>query len=769
MNSVLSMQLNSDYVAALMSSQLQLHTIGESAVENRESILFPTNQSNDGKVTAFNLLKDYLVFATDTGNLCHFCIDEWQIVNKYKHDSGIKKIFAEPYGMSVVFFDEKSEGFVFNPINGVMIKIPNMPAIVTGIVWETYQPEKWIFVAYNGESLYTYVYSKHTVEGASCVLVGQMKQPYSSIPLLLYKGCLVYLDSSGKIVQLNLDSHTHDSTLEGLEQPALIEKMKKNYRLKRFEEAYIYATRVLDRAELMELGKAALYHLEIEYAIRIYRLATAPDMVFALNTIKHIEEKSLICGHILVLLGNYDQAQAMLLASSSPIEALNMRRDLMHWDAAMKLAKALAASELPYISLEYGKQLEFVGDYPTALKMFEKGLTQSPNDKDHNESCYSGIARCSLKIGDIRKGVELALKLPNKQVKRDCGSILESIRQYMEAGNLYEKGESWDKAANVYIRCKNWTKVGELLGLVTSAKIFSQYAKAKEAEGYYKEAFKAYMSAKEHENAIRVQLDHLKNPEQAVRIVKETQSIEGAKMVASFFQKFGDYASAVQFLVMSKCLDEAFNLARLHGLMELYAESLGQEANPEEYESVALFFENENNHYLAGKYYMYASAYTESIKHLIKKHPNAEIEQKCIELAVECIGKANNDALTSLVIGFLIGDHDGMPRDAKHLFKLYLSLKKYVEAAKTAVLIARQEQQSGNYRDAHDVLYSMYADLVKEKIRIPAELSQNLMYLHSYILIKIQIKLGNHLRAARLLCRIAENISKFPSRKLSFS
>lgn len=40
------------------------------------------------------------------------------------------------------------------------------------------------------------------------------------------------------------------------------------------------------------------------------------------------------------------------------------------------------------------------------------------------------------------------------------------------------------------------------------------------------------MNAKEYENAIRIQLDHLKNPELAVRIVKEAQSIEGAKMVA---------------------------------------------------------------------------------------------------------------------------------------------------------------------------------------------------------------------------------------------
>ena len=176
---------------------------------------------------------------------------------------------------------------------------------------------------------------------------------------------------------------------------------------------------------------------------------------------------------------------------------------------------------------------------------------------------------------------------------------------------MYKKGESWDKAANVYIKCKNWGKVAELLHLITSPKIHSQYGKAKEADGYYKEAFKAYINAKEYENAIRIQLDHLKNPEQAVKVVKDTQSIEGAKMVANFFQKFGDYPSAIQFLVMSRCFEEAFQLARMHGQMEFYAESLGREANPEDYESVALHFENEKNHFLAGKYYMLASSYAE--------------------------------------------------------------------------------------------------------------------------------------------------------------
>jgi WD repeat-containing protein 19 len=76
--------------------------------------------------------------------------------------------------------------------------------------------------------------------------------------------------------------------------------------------------------------------------------------------------------------------------------------------------------------------------------------------------------------------------------------------------------------------------------------------------------------------SIRIQLNQLKAPEQAVKIVRETQSIEGAKMVARFFESINDYSSAIQFLVLSKCYTEAFTMAQQNGLMELYAQVIGR-------------------------------------------------------------------------------------------------------------------------------------------------------------------------------------------------
>lgn len=92
-----------------------------------------------------------------------------------------------------------------------------------------------------------------------------------------------------------------------------------------------------------------------------------------------------------------------------------------------------------------------------------------------------------------------------------------------------------------------------------------------------------------------------------------------------------------------------------------------------------------------------------------------------------------------------------------------MALQQYREAARTAIIIAREEQcagecvracvmvhiwpsinslfcsslATGNYRNAHDVLFSMYTELQAQKIKIPAEMATNLMILHSYLLVKV--------------------------------
>ena len=44
---------------------------------------------------------------------------------------------------------------------------------------------------------------------------------------------------------------------------------------------------------------------------------------------------------------------------------------------------------------------------------------------------------------------------------------------------------------------------------------------------------------------------------------------------------------------------------------------------------------------------------------------------------------------------------------------------------------------AGNYRVAHDLLFGMYQELKNNKIKIPADMSNSLTLLHSYILAKV--------------------------------
>ena len=59
----------------------------------------------------------------------------------------------------------------------------------------------------------------------------------------------------------------------------------------------------------------------------------------------------------------------------------------------------------------------------------------------------------------------------------------------------------------------------------------------------------------------------------------------------------------------------------------------------------------------------------------------------------------------------------------------------------------------------------MYQELNAHGVSVPLEIERSLELVHSYVIVRLHIRMGNHLNAARLLIRIAQSISKFPSRK----
>jgi WD repeat-containing protein 19 len=134
-----------------------------------------------------------------------------------------------------------------------------------------------------------------------------------------------------------------------------------------------------------------------------------------------------------------------------------------------------------------------------------------------------------------------------------------------------------------------------------------------------------------------------------------------------------------------------------------------------------------------------------------------------IDAAIEVVGKSQNEHLTHQLIDFLVGETDGIPKDPNYIYRLYMALKKYDDAAKTALIIARQEQDMGNYALAHSVVTETIRKLEDDGVRVPLQLRSLFVLLHSYLLAKRLAKKGDHQNAARMLLRVAENISKFPT------
>lgn len=247
------------------------------------------------------------------------------------------------------------------------------------------------------------------------------------------------------------------------------------------------------------------------------------------------------------------------------------------------------------------------------------------------------------------RGVTTAMKYASDTaLLKECAQLLEEEKHYSHAAALYDHAGNTERAASLYIKLKSWLKVEALIPKITSPSIHLQYARAKESEGRYGDALKSYLKAQDYESAIRLNLEKLDDIDVAVSLVQETKSIQGARMVANYFQNNDDPTSAIKFLVMSLCYDEAFQLARKYGKLQLYGDILIQttHSRPEDFRSLALHFEGERDHLLAGKFYFHAGEYGKAMSHLLKIGGNEAEEAEAVSVAIDAVAASDDDRLT---------------------------------------------------------------------------------------------------------------------------
>lgn len=177
---------------------------------------------------------------------------------------------------------------------------------------------------------------------------------------------------------------------------------------------------------------------------------------------------------------------------------------------------------------------------------------------------------------------------------------------------------------------------------------------------------------------------------------------------------------------------------------------------------IAMYYESVQNYAKAGEYYGIYGDHVRSLRFYILDGTDSGIEG-AINVLKKNMDKPEFEMMAHELQDYLTGETDGKPKDPQHMYRLQMALGDFVEAASTAVLIAAQEQQFGNYKVAHSLLLETHQDLVQQNLSIPDELKRSLLLLHSYILTKRLVALKDHRGAALMLLRVVKNISKFPS------
>ena len=56
----------------------------------------------------------------------------------------------------------------------------------------------------------------------------------------------------------------------------------------------------------------------------------------------------------------------------------------------------------------------------------------------------------------------------------------------------------------------------------------------------------------------------------------------------------------------------------------------------EDYQSIALYFESEKNHFLAGKFFLMCNQYSRALKHFLRC-PATSDDNQAIEMAIETV------------------------------------------------------------------------------------------------------------------------------------
>ena len=252
------------------------------------------------------------------------------------------------------------------------------PNIITAL-WDF--KERNVVHLFDGKYLHTYIFVQYSVKGPLLLKIGpveisndgeviltpdKIEIPLGHIPIISISGILTCQTASGNLIPI---MHPYFSSLpdtilaaQGVivlsNKEKILQENNNNEKqntlfnfcqslaLLQLENVWTAALELDKRQYWLALSHKAMELLNVELSLRVYRLLGDAGMVMALDNYKHIEDRYLLAGNISLLFGDFQRAQELFLASTSPVAALNMRRDLLQWEQALQVFSFMLLSSL---------------------------------------------------------------------------------------------------------------------------------------------------------------------------------------------------------------------------------------------------------------------------------------------------------------------------------------------------------------------------------------------------------------------------------------
>ncbi|TNJ26146.1 WD-repeat membrane protein, partial [Giardia muris] len=236
--------------------------------------------------------------------------------------------------------------------------------------------------------------------------------------------------------------------------------------------------------------------------------------------------------------------------------------------------------------------------------------------------------------------------------------------------------------------------------------------------------------------------------------------------LATHYANAGNAKKAIFFSALSGMYDDAFDLAIKSGNEDLLVRVVDKSAPPEFLRKAAKYFatpdltlESGNgaprNVGVAAHFLELSGAQDFAIKLLIT-HGNGTTDiDKAIDLLRTC------KSMFEYVIDHLKSAPDGMKRSSSYIFKIFLAMERYSEAAAVVCGLADRETDEEHYSKAKSLLLQCAAKIYAQAGKMPASFRDRLINLHSIDLGKLFAKQEMHLQAAICFYRVSRISSHF--------